>query len=175
VVVDGRLPVAYTASSSRSEARTEIEVARSVNRILIAPENDQAANSSDSPTGTTTGSSVPMREVNLETNIFRTIIDSLSSLAPLTVQPVTTEAQWDYTHPGIVRGGQPRAVGAHRGWLCSPTAVQHGLNHVAIRFRALKPLVVGKSAPATPIPPFGVIGAFSRNIAKSDAALAGQA
>jgi hypothetical protein len=34
-----------------------------------------------------------MREVNLETNISRTIIDSLSSLAPLTVQPVATEAQ----------------------------------------------------------------------------------
>jgi hypothetical protein len=81
VAVDERLPVAYTASSSRSEARTEIEAAKSVNRILIARGIDQAANSAGSPTWNTTGSSIPMREVNLETNIFRTIIDSLSSLS----------------------------------------------------------------------------------------------
>ena len=106
--------MAYTASSSRSEARTEIEVTKSVRRILIAPGIDQAANSSDSPSWSTAGSSMPMREVNLETNIFRTIIDSLSPLAPLTVPRVATEAQWDYTHPGIVRSGRKSSWRAPR-------------------------------------------------------------
>jgi hypothetical protein len=73
--------VVYTANSSRSEARTEIEVAKSANRLLVAPGIDHAANTSDSTTGTTTGSSMPMRDVNLETDIFRTMIDSLSSLS----------------------------------------------------------------------------------------------
>jgi hypothetical protein len=73
--------VVYTASSSRSEARTEVEVAKSANRVLVAPGIDHAANSSDSPTGTTTGSSMPMLGVNLETDIFRTMIDSLSSFS----------------------------------------------------------------------------------------------
>ncbi len=71
----------YTPSSSRSEGRTEIEVAKFANRLLVVPELDHAVNTSDSTTGTTTGSSMPKCVVNLETDMFRTIIDSLSSLS----------------------------------------------------------------------------------------------
>ena len=98
---------------------------------------------------------MPVREVNLETDIFRTIIDSLSSLAPLTVQQVATEAQWDYTHPGIVRADGREQLARTADVICSPTAVQHRLNHVAVRVCALKPLVVGKRPPATPVPCVG--------------------